>query len=67
MSKSGAKKDAELLERFQRMTMRMIRELEHLLCEDRLRELGSEESSLWPSSISREILNTRGTKFYMGR
>ena len=66
MSKSGAKKDAELLERFQRMTMRMIRELEHLLCEDRLRELGSEESSLWPSSISRDILNVRKIDFLHG-
>ncbi|PKU40639.1 hypothetical protein llap_9060 [Limosa lapponica baueri] len=34
------RKDMDLLERVQRSAMRMIRELEHLSCEDRLRELG---------------------------
>ncbi|GAB0182432.1 hypothetical protein GRJ2_000708500 [Grus japonensis] len=34
------KKDRELLERVQRRVMRMMRGLEHLLCKERLRELG---------------------------
>ncbi|GAB0179393.1 hypothetical protein GRJ2_000404600 [Grus japonensis] len=34
------KKDMALFERVQRRTMKMIRGLEHLSCEDRLRELG---------------------------
>ncbi|PKU29571.1 hypothetical protein llap_20125 [Limosa lapponica baueri] len=34
------RKDMDLLERLQRRAMKMIRGLEHLSCEDRLRELG---------------------------
>ena len=34
------KKDRELLERVQRIAIKMIRGLEHLSCEDRLREMG---------------------------
>ena len=44
------KKDMELLKCIQRRVMKMIRELGHLLCEDRLRELelfSLEKRRLW--------------------
>jgi len=58
---SQHKKDMDLLEQVQRGTMRMIRGLEHLSCEDKLRELvlfSLEKRRLW-GELTAAFLNLK--------
>jgi len=65
------KKDMDLLEQVQRGTMKMIRELEHLFYEERLRELELfslekrrlQETLLWPFSTLRGLIRKTNSYF----
>lgn len=50
---SQHKKDMDLLEQVQRRSVKMIKGLEHLSCEDRLRELGlfSLKREIWGGTL----------------
>ena len=65
------RRDVELFKQVQRRATKTIRGLEHLSCEDRLRELFSQEKrELWRDLIVAfqgiELINRRGNDFLRG-